>query len=255
MKRSDNNCDQLLGLSNEAYYSYRQKKYDTVINLVHSAIKKADLFIKKEPENLCYVEMKLNLIGRLFWTYRNLEKYNLAYEEAIKASRIINLTKDQNFNQFIYLTNFELFKAYIKNDLDLHVDAKYILKNLVRKIDTFEMLKKGANFNKIIIERRTSSLNMIGEAYFNLSNKEQKFTYLDSASFFYKKAYNAGKKFNPPHPDTELMYQFKETKILIAKKKYVEALELINKYNYPKLGKNIDYQKKHNTSKLYVFIT
>ncbi|CAL2093888.1 AraC-like DNA-binding protein [Tenacibaculum sp. 190524A05c] len=253
MKRSDNNCDQLLGLSNEAYYSYRQRKYDIVINVVQSAIKKADLFIKKDPKNLCYVEMKLNLIGRLFWTYRNLEKYNLAYKEAIKASRIINSTKDQNFNQFIYGTNFELFKAYIKNDLDLYVDAKYILKNLVRKIDTFEIHKKGSHFNKMITERRTSSLNMIGEAYFNLSNKEQKVAYLDSASFFYKRAYEAGKRFNPPHPDSELMYQFKETKVLIAKKKYLEALELISHYNYPKLAKKIDYQKETQYFKALCF--
>jgi AraC-like DNA-binding protein len=63
------------------------------------------------------------------------------------------------------------------------------------------------------------------------SANENNIKELDSASLYFKKAFEIAKTFYPPHKDSEAAYQIRKVGVLIAKKKFKEALILIQKFD------------------------
>jgi AraC-like DNA-binding protein len=240
VQNSDNDCDNLSGLNSEAYYYYKIKDFDKSKNLALKTIQKIDNHLANKKEEVCFIKIKLSLLNRLFWIYRNKGAYDEAYKQLIKTSLFLKSIKNSGFDKFFYVINNELSKSQIKYELELEKDAKIILNNLVKDIETKKVDFKNLFYKKAFFRKQADIYNSLGKTYITLSKTENNLTFLDSASICFEKAYNAALKFTPPHPDSKLNYQFRQTEVLISKKEYEKALGLINSYSYPKSIDSID---------------
>ena len=237
-----NDCGKLSGHVSESYYFYKNKKYDTVKTIAYRTLSKCDSLLSKEPNNLCFIKIKINTLNRLFWTYKNLEDYEKAFQYLIKKSDYISSVSNKVLDKTPYLINIDLSKANVKLSLELYEDSKNILKKLLNNIDTLKIDSSKINSKNIFIQRKSSIYNLLGKSYLASYIYKKDDNLADSASYYFKKGFLNAKNFTPPHPDTELIYQFRQTELLIAKKQFREALILINQY--PKLTYNDDYLRE-----------
>ena len=99
---------------------------------------------------------------------------------------------------------------------------KILKKHLYFQYDNYQDFSKKAN--------KANILNMIGESYLKSIcchlNSE-----LDSASLYFKKAFEVTKTFKPLHNDSEILYKIRKSKILVAKKQYNKALQILKKWS------------------------
>ncbi len=250
-KYSNSVCEQLVGENAEAYYYYRFENYEKVISLIEKILTKYDSLSEKEQNDLCAIQIKVSTYNRLFWTYKNLEQYEAAYQQLIKSSDFISTLTNENFDSFNSLINIEISKALIKKELKLEDDAKQILKNLILKINLKQKTNKdSAQYNRLV-KIKANTYNLLGKTYMGINKRTNKKDLLDSASLYFNKAYENAKSFIPPHPDSDLMYAFRRTEVLIAKKDFNRALSLIN--NYSKVNNGIDINQYKYLNKAICF--
>ena len=239
-------CHQLLGDNGEAYYYYKLEKYDKVIPLIEKTIVKSYALPKEKQNDLCIIRVIIGAYNRLFWTYKNLGKYQKAYEQLITSSKYINSITNSDFDSFNSIVNIDFSKAQIKKELGLFQDAKFILLGIK---DRLEIKLKGDLENierNRLLKNKANVLNLLGKTYMALNRKTQDLKLLDSAAISFKKAFKSAQLFTPPHPDSELMYALRKTEVLIAKQDYNQALKLINSYFKISKGRDIHYYESLN---------
>ncbi|SDS21400.1 AraC-type DNA-binding protein [Polaribacter sp. KT25b] len=254
LKSSKNLCNYYHALNTEATAFYQKGN-----------LKKAEVNVLRildsleNKEEICFIKNKNTALNRLFWIYKNQNKFQEAFNVIIKRRKVLNSLpiKDNYFN----VNNISLDKslATIKKILGLHEEARTILKEMLPKLPS---IYKGFNENDYTLKLNISStLNTIGESYLE-SNKENTKNYLDSASVYFKKAFEVAKTFNPPHKNSEVLYQLRIAEILIAKEDFKEALKIIQKndiihkeFRVNQLINSLKaicfYQLKDNDSTLY----
>ena len=241
VQNSDNKCDQLSGKNSEAYYYYKIKDYDSSKKIAVKTIEEIDSYLANDEKHQCYVKTKLSLLNRLFWIFKNKGDYETAYKQLLETSSFLKSNESKAFDNFFYIINNELSKAQIKYELELEKDAKNILINLVKRIESRKIDSRDLFYKKAFYRKQADIYNSLGKTYSSLSKTEQNSSLLDSAYICFEKAYKAALNFTPPHPDSKLNFQFRQTEILISKKLLTEAINLINNFEYPSTKDSLNY--------------
>jgi AraC-like DNA-binding protein len=254
LKSSKNLCHFYHAINLEAKAYYQKNN----INLA----KEKTLFVLESLKNkneYCLKKNKITALNRLFWIYKNETKFQEAFDVLLKRLEIINSLEIKDKYYTANFISVEKNLAIIKTVLGLHEEARTILKETLPKLPIiYNDLDKGDYFLKLNI---ASTLNTIGESYLETSKNSNR-SNLDSASVYFKKAFAVAKTFNVPHEDSETLYKLREAEVLIAKDKFNEALNLIQKNSSNsdqfKTTQNINslkticfYQLKNNDSTLY----
>ena len=252
LKSSKNLCHFYHAVNVEAKAYYQKNN----INLA----KEKTLFVLENLKNknkYCFKKNKITALNRLFWIYKNQNQFQKAFDVLLKREKIVKslLIKDYYYKTNLFSTEYNL--AIIKSILGLHKEARKILKEMLPK---HPQVYKGLNEYYLNLNL-SSALNTIGESYLK-SSKHKTSSDLDSASVYFKRAFEVVKRFNPPHKNSETLYQLREAEVLISKKKFKDALNIIQTYNVNsmlyKTTQSINslkaicfYQLKNNDSTIY----
>jgi AraC-like DNA-binding protein len=91
-------------------------------------------------------------------------------------------------------------------------------------------------------------LNSMGDGFIYFNQRNKNTVYLDSASYYYTKAYTTLSALSKPNPDTEALYRMRQVNILSEKKDYELALFYLNRYDslfrkYPNYMSSYHYTK------------
>ncbi|TDQ27764.1 helix-turn-helix domain-containing protein [Tenacibaculum caenipelagi] len=232
---SNNICKKLEASTGRAYGFYKLKNYDESERIANQVIKQVDSILEKE--NLtCLLDRKTAALNRLFWIKKNQEKYEEAYSVLIKCENVIinHPIKDQiNFRNILGIT---LSKAIIKNKLNMQQSAKDILLDAISEIKN--PILKDHQKEDFFIQWQANTLNCLGNIYLSINNKSPNKVYLDSADYYFDKAYKTTGLFTPLHNDSEIIYNFKKAEVLMAKKEFSKAIDLIDNYKNISNGYN-----------------
>lgn len=267
-QNSFKNGDSLLFYSNKLLSSkndctkYKALNYQAKGYYLNNDIKKAESISKtvltklNGKNNLCFILEKLSTYNRLFWIYKNLKLYNEAYKAALDRKKLSEtLPEDIMYNAQKISVNHNL--AVIKDIMGLHDEALKIFKENYKILpETYnELIEQKYYYDKkessyFLTLNQTSTLNLIGETYLN-SSKEATSKNLDSASYYFKKAYEIAKTFDPSHQNSETLYQLREAEVLVAKNEFKNSLDLVNKYS--KNSKEFNTYQKINALKAICF--
>ena len=232
LKRSKINCNVLRAINFEAKAYYQKENFSLAIDKSLDVIRRV-----KDKTDACYKLNKLTALNRLFWVYKNQNKYQKAFKVALERKEITESLDEQNdiYNLSILSVYHNL--AIIKSVMGYHRESRLILKDALPKLpkiydnltqnNYYPNSDQGDYFLKL---NQSSTLNLIGESYLESAN-ENNIKELDSASLYFKKAFEIAKTFYPPHKDSEAAYQIRKVGVLIAKKKFKEALILIQKFD------------------------
>jgi AraC-like DNA-binding protein len=238
LEESKDSCLSYEGRIYKSQYFYRKGDY---VSSEKIALKIAENLQNKNT--FCLIKTRIESLNRLFWIKKNQSLYNSAFGYLMEIKgEIKKISKNEDYYETINSTlNVNL--ALIKSLLGYHLEARKILKkNLIisenNKNQTHKIYSKRLN--------QANILNLIGDSYLksSIDNNSKK---LDSASFYFKKAFQVAKTFDPSHEDSESLYQIREVEVLIAKDKFIRALNLIQKFNIDskkfKTVQNINYFK------------
>lgn len=231
-------CNQLAGTNAKIYALYRQKKFKEATIEIKALDIKIDSLLKKDEQS-CFYDYKAALNNRLFWISKNQENYNQAYEYLLKCEQYLKAHPIKDAKNYMNNLGVASSKALIKTKLNMQKEAKLLLLQTYAKTKNpiLNSLKDKNNLTLL----KANVLNSLGNTYLSIANKQNNIVLLDSASYYYDKAYELTKLFKPLHKDSEIIYSFKKTEVLIAQKQFKKALALINNY------KNINngYHYKH----------
>lgn len=232
----DINTDSLIFYANKLRSSKDSCNYYKAINVEATAYyQKGNLKIAqekvlfiidkiKDKDKICFKKNENTALNRLFWIYKNQNNFQAAFDVLMQRRKVINSLPIKDSYYKANLISLDKDLAIIKKILGLHEEARTILKGMLPKLPA---LYKGLHNDDYILKLNTSStLNLIGESFLE-SNKESTKNYLDSASVYFKKAFEVAKTFNPPHKNSEVLYQLRIAEILIAKNNFEEALKII----------------------------
>ena len=248
LQKSDNFCDQLAGINSEAKGFYQKKDYLSSEKIIQQVID-TDFKSLTTNEIICLKRKKITSYNRLFWIKNNQENYNKAYEYIVAAEKINESFLNKPSFYYRYKLNIEASKALIKSKLNLFNEAKNILVKTYEEIEKIDFTNDD-ELNSILLQKANIS-NSIANNYLTLSKEKQNSSYIDSADVYYKRAYEISKSFKPKHSDSEILYYLKETEVLIAKKKFQKAIDLIN--NYPNINKEYNYHHFQSFQKAICF--
>ncbi|NVJ89736.1 MAG: AraC family transcriptional regulator [Flavobacteriaceae bacterium] len=231
LKNSKNLCNRYKAIN------YKSKAFYQIGKIEESELlSKSVLEDLKDKNEKCLKHEKLAALNRLFWIYKNKRLYQYAFQIVLERESVIE-TLPKNALYYAQMRSVNQNLAIIKSIMGLHVEARQILKNNLSLLpEQYEDLKEESyhrneeEANYFLKLNQSSLLNLIGESYLNSSTSYNS-KLLDSASHYFKKAYSIAQKFNPPHKDSETIYQLRESEVLIAKKKYNESLKLIKKFS------------------------
>lgn len=227
LEKSNNICKKIEASTGRAYGFYRLKKYNKTEKISIDVIKQVDSLL--ETKNLtCLIDRKIAALNRLFWIKKNQEKYEEAYSILIKYEyEVLNHPiKDQKWIR--NKLGLALSKAVIKNKLNMQEKAKKILLNIIS--ESKNPILKDVQNNDFFLQWKANSFNCLGITYMSINSKQPNKIYLDSADYYFDKAYKVTQLFNPPHKDSEIIYSFKKTEVLMARKEFSKAIDLINSY-------------------------
>ena len=267
-QNSFKNGDSLLFYSNKLLSSkndctrYKALNYQAKGYYLNNDIKKSESISKtvltelNDKNDLCFILEKLSTYNRLFWIYKNLKLYNEAYKAALDRKKLSEtLPEDIMYNAQKISVNHNL--AVIKDIMGLHNEARKIFKKNYKILpETYGKLieqkyyydKKESSY--FLTLNQTSTLNLIGETYLN-SSKDATSKNLDSASYYFKKSFEIAKTFDPPHQNSETLYQLREAEVLVAKNDFKNSLDLVNQYS--KNSKEFNTYQKINALKAICF--
>jgi AraC-like DNA-binding protein len=267
----DINTDSLIFYANKLKSSKDSCNYYHAINVESTAFyQKGNLKIAqekvlfvienlKDKDEICFKKIKNTALNRLFWIYKNQNKFQDAFDVILQRRKIINSLPIKDNYYTANLISIDNNLAIIKKILGLHEESRSILKEMLPKLSS--IYKDLNNDNYALKLNISSTLNTIGESYLESSKADTK-NYLDSASVYFKKAFEVAKTFNPPHKNSEVLYQLRIAEILIAKNDFKEALNIIQKndnisdeFRVKQLINSLKaicfYQLKNNDSTIY----
>ena len=238
MQKSLDPCEKIKGYSIESnmYYKIGNYKKSEIL-----ALRILDSL--KTPKTPCEKRTKFNLLGRLFWIKKNTNNYNEALEYSrLKKELFKDLPKEGVKYHIRELSNASS-TALIKEILGFNDEAIKILQLALSGFDESKFtLTKKEKYS--ITLQKSSTYNIIGEAYYNKGKNLITDPSLDSAFVYYKKAYDEAKKFDPPHENSKPFYNLNRVKVLIKQNCYQKALDLMNTFTS---------KEKKYTVKDYIF--
>ncbi|TYP96494.1 AraC-like DNA-binding protein [Tenacibaculum adriaticum] len=250
LQNSKIDCNKIEGFNSEAYFHYCNKNYDKAEKYANITLNEIEKILIKKPKDSCIIIQKMSAINRLFWISKNRENYTQAYEYLLQKSAI---NKSSLVNKRVQLTHrisTEMEKALIKKELRMEEESKEILLALISEINSETYINNAITNDNLKIQK-AHILNSVGTTYMALSSKKNNQSLLDSAQIYYDKAYETVKQLNPLHKDSEIIYNFRKTEVLVAKKEYKKALELIN--NYPNISNGYNYHHHEYLEKMICF--
>lgn len=222
LQSAKNICLKYVGKIHEVLAIYNTEKYVDAEKLSHVIINELE-----DKNELCLIKIKIEALNRLFWIKKNQQLYNEALNYLLLIQNNINsFPKESAYFKNIQIT-IKLNTALIQSLLGNHIISRKTLKECLKEnnFGKQDALKKYS-----YILNKANVLNLIGESYLQ-SYVDNNISHLDSASIYFKKAYEVAQKFNPPHKNSETIYNLREAEILIAKKEFRKALYLINSYS------------------------
>ncbi|MDE1207323.1 helix-turn-helix domain-containing protein [Tenacibaculum larymnensis] len=238
LQQSNNKLSKVIGLSAEAYIYHRQKKYKKAEEAALKLIEKTNYYLNNSTnEKQVFLEAKVSGLNRLFWIKKNQEDYTQAYEYLIQMQKTNEQHPNKKHNKYLrYKINIKASKAIIKQALKMDIEAKKILLSAYK--DSNSGLLKKLNDNTFFLQQKADILNSLGNTYISINRNNSlkrnynrhNNSYLDSASYYYDKAFEITKLFNPPHEDSEIIYNFRKTEVFMARKEFSKAIDLINNY-------------------------
>ncbi|MFQ3181962.1 MAG: AraC-like DNA-binding protein [Polaribacter sp.] len=252
LKHSKINCNILRAINFEAKAYYQKEDFILATEKSLDVIKKI-----KGKKAECYKLNKLTALNRLFWVYKNQNKYQKAFKVALEKKEINeSLDKKSDIYSLNILSIYNNL-AIIKSVMGYHRESRLILKDVLPQLPKiYDNLTKnnyypnsdqGDYFLKI---NQSYTLNLIGESYLE-AGIESNLRELDSASMYFKKAFEVAKTFYPAHKDSEAAYQIREVGVLIAKENFKEALNLIQKFHTN--SKSLHIEQNVNSLKAICF--
>lgn len=231
LKNSKNKCTFFRAINFEAKAFYQKGHLDIA--------KEKSIYVLNSIKNTeidCYKLNKFTALNRLFWVYKNQNHYQKAFEAALERKKIIESISVKDYRYHVNLLSVYHNLATIKNIMGFYGEAREILKSTLPKLpkiyhnlnenNYYTNPKQSDYFLKL---NQSSILNLIAETYLN-SSIESSGKDLDSASLYFKKAFKVAKTFDPPHKNTETLYKLREAEVLAAKNKFLEAINLIKKF-------------------------
>ncbi|MGJ8743739.1 helix-turn-helix domain-containing protein [Polaribacter sp.] len=225
LQKSKDSCILYSGKIYQALALYNKNDFNASEQLAKTILKELE-----KSKKIQLLKIKIESLNRLFWIHKNQQKYNDAYTYLLETKDVLhNISQDSSYYQTISLSN-QINTALIKNLLGYQKEARKILFKTLNSyyLKNLTIDKEHDLYSKIL--NQTSIYNIIGESY--LKSSENYFSkHLDSASFYLKKAFELAKTFNPPHQNSETLYQLREAEVLIARNKIKEALTLIQKFD------------------------
>lgn len=238
-KFTDSNNDSLLFYAKKLQNSKNLCHYFSAVNKEAKAYyQKGDLNLAKEKTLLvldriknetkeCFKKNEITALLRLFWIYKNQNHFQDAFEVLIQRKEVINSLNNKDNYYSANLVSTEHNLAIIKSVLGFDKEARTLLKKTLPKLPAiYKDLNKNDYYLKLNI---SSTLNIIGESYLKTSKDNS--THLDSASIYFKRAYKVAENFNPPHKNSEVLYQLREAQVLIGKEDFKNALNLIERFD------------------------
>lgn len=262
LKDSKNECIKIRAKNFEAKAYYQKGKLTIAENICLSILKSS------QKNNRCHYLNKSNALSRLFWIYKKQEKYSEAYDVILKRKQLIESNKDLGDLFQINILSVYQHIACLNEITGKYEESRGTIKKLLPKfIKLSNNLKQnGYYINPVQSEyflkiNKANILNMIGESHLKSSCCHLSIE-LDSANFYFRKAYDIAKTTKPLHKDSKALYDLREAEVFIAKKKYHRALQLLRKWDsrakHLNIEKNINYLKaisfykiKNNDSTLY----
>ncbi|CAM1349959.1 helix-turn-helix domain-containing protein [Tenacibaculum ascidiaceicola] len=227
LENSNDICKKIVASTGRAYGFYRLKKYDKAERISINVIKQVDSLLK--VENLtCLIDRKIAALNRLFWLKKNQEKYEEAYSILIKYEHEILNHPIQDQKWIRNKLGLALSKAVIKNKLNMQEKSKAILLNTIS--ESKNPILKSVQKNSFFLQWKANSFNCLGNTYMSINSKKPNKTYLDSADYYFNKAYKITQQFIPEHKDSEIFYNLRKTEVLMARKEFSKAIDLINNY-------------------------
>ncbi|AZJ36168.1 AraC family transcriptional regulator [Tenacibaculum singaporense] len=234
LQQSNNKLSKVIGISAEAYAYHRLKKYKEAEETALRLVEKTNYFLNNSTnEKQAFLEAKVSGLNRLFWIKKNQEDYTKAYEYLIQMQSSNEQHPNKKDVKYLrYKIIIKTLKAIINQALNMNFEAKQILLSAYSdsNSEAFSNLKDNR-----FLQQKADLLNSLGNAYLSINrtdiqNKNHNKSYLDSASYYYDKAFEITKLFNPPHEDSEIIYNLRKTEVLIARKEFSKAVDLINNY-------------------------
>jgi AraC-like DNA-binding protein len=232
LKGSKINCNILRAINFEAKAYYQKENFNLAIEKSLDVIKNI-----KGKKAECYKLNNLTALNRLFWVYKNQNKYQKAFKVALERKEITESLDEKNDIYNLCILSVYNNLAIIKSVMGYYRESILILKDALTKLpkihdnltqnNYYPNSDQGDYFLKL---NQSYTLNLIGESYLE-SGIESNLKELDSASMYFKKAFEVAKTFYPPHKDSEAAYQIREVGVLIAKENFKEALNLIQKFD------------------------
>ncbi|WP_408023237.1 helix-turn-helix domain-containing protein [Tenacibaculum sediminilitoris] len=248
LKESNDVCKQIQVYNCKAYGFYKLKNYAEAEKITLESIEKINLLLKNKKAT-CYIDGKMAALNRLFWIKKNQEDYNEAYGYILLMQEV-NKLKDKNSTK--YLRNkimIKIARATVKRALKMESIAKNILLSAYNdlKQNTFLELKNDDAF----LEIKANLINSLGDLYMDLSARDNSSIFIDSAAYYYDKAYKITKLFNPLHKSSKIIYNFRKTEVLMARKEFAKAINLTN--NYKNIHNGYNYSHREHFEKAICF--
>ncbi len=248
LKQSKDICVKIMALTGKAYGFYRQKNYLESEKIAISVINQVDSLIKSNND-ICLFDRKITALNRLFWIKKNQEDYEEAYKILIKCEDIVSSYPEKSQIHFRYKLGLTLNKASIQNKLNNPEKALEILYETIPK--SKNSILKSIKNDTYYKQSEANTFNCFGNSYMKMYDKYKLNSYIDSASNYYNKAYLVTKLFSPPHKESKIIYSFRKTEVLIAQKKYYQAIKEIN--NYSKINNGYHYHHREFYQKAICF--
>ncbi|MDY0781163.1 AraC family transcriptional regulator [Tenacibaculum sp. IB213877] len=249
IKNSKNTCIKFEALGRAAYAYYRKKNYQKAKKISLENLKIIDSLLLTKSNEDCLLNRKIAFLNRLFWIEKNNENYNKAYNYLIEVEKVVNISpiKDQ-----IHLRNklgTILNKATIKNYLDMPEEAKNISLKALSEIKSAPL--KNIKDDQFLLLFKANILNSLGNSFLILGKEKKNLALIDSASYYYDKAFAVTEHFIPTHKDSKILYDFLKTDVLMAKNDFENAIIKIN--HYKKTANGYDYKHHEFLNKAICF--
>lgn len=243
LEKSKDSCFIYEGKIHKSRFYYKNDEIESSEKLAKTILKEL-----KNNNGFCFVKIKIEALNRLFWIHKNKKLYNEAYNYILLSeNEIAKISKDNDYYNVLYST-IQFNNAHIKSVLGYHKESIEILKNIFAIYSSGNIPENHQKYTSILNQAICN--NLIGEAYLNSAeNSDDKD--LDYASDYFQKAYEIAKTFDPPHQNSETLYQLREAEVLVAKKQFKNSLDLINKYS--KNSKEFNTYQKINALKAICF--
>ncbi len=243
LKRSKNYCTRLKAKLFDSKAHYDKKDFRTSRNIASKVIEEISAArtdscnftkLKFTHGNTCKECLAYTWFGaytRLFYTSKNLKEYEKALDYLIELKRALENLPIKNLFYYKSKIGTDLSHALLKIELGNYKEAINVLKEAERQIGSIIVAMNDSIFfvRKHLTLQETSLNNAIGDAYLGLHDESRIESYIDSASLYYKKAYNVSITF--PHLDSESFYQMRNIDVLVRKEDHELALFNLNRYD------------------------